>query len=257
MLFKIVRQLSFKENYNLCKLSSKLRKVIYAEKCLEQFDLSKFCLFAEDDVEVVEDLCPTIKHLTLKGDILNLQLFQRFEDIVAPFRFLRSLTLSKCPVVNTLEFVWFLPFTLRALHLDRLYLVPPDDFVKFVLMLKNILDGLSIAHMVQLTKYDLVNILKGFWKLDYLDLRHTEYLTLGTSGIIATYCYNLDTFYFTLDFKVKDCRAWTGLLGMDLEHITFTPEVYELLTTYYKIECQLDERGYASWDEDSEEWPNF
>ena len=96
----------------MCKISKRLCKVIFAEKCLTSFDLSKFCLFDEIDTEIVDELSPTIKNVTLKGDILDLHLFQRFEDIVAPFRFLKSLTLSKCPIVTDMQFVWFLPFTL-------------------------------------------------------------------------------------------------------------------------------------------------
>ena len=92
-----------------------------------------------------------------------------------------------------------------------LYLVPADEFVKCIPLLKNMLDALSITDTVQLTKYDLITILQGFWKLDHLNLRNTEYLTPGTRSTITTYCSNLDTFYFTMDFKVRDCRAWTAL----------------------------------------------
>ena len=137
-----------------------------------------------------------------------------------------------------------------------LYLVPAHEFVKCIPLLKNMLDALSITDTVQLTKYDLITVLQGFWKLHYLDVRKTEYLTPGTCSMITTYCRNLETFYFTLDFKVQDCRAWTGLLGMDLEHIEFNAEIYEHLETYYKMECQLDEWGYTSWD-DSEDWPEI
>ena len=79
---KIVKELNFTETYNLCKISKRLQKIIFVQKSLTCFDLSKFCLFDEIGTEIIDELSPTIKNVTLNGVILDLHLFQRFGDIV-------------------------------------------------------------------------------------------------------------------------------------------------------------------------------
>ena len=94
------------------------------------------CLVDEHDVEIIDAMSPTIKNIKLEDDILDLHLFKRFEDIIGPFTFLTSLHLSSCPVVQDLQFIWFFPFTIGSLDLDKLYLVPADEFVNCIPMLK-------------------------------------------------------------------------------------------------------------------------
>ena len=212
MLLKILIDVPFQERVTLAMISKRFRKIVYKQQGLENFDLSNFTLLDEDFLSLVDYMCPTIKHLKLEGTMLNLYFGQLFDDVISPFRFLTSLRLSKCTIVSDLQFVMYLSFMLKTLDLDRLFLVPADDFVRFVPILSNQLNTLRITGMVQLTKYDLVATLQRFHKLECLDICHTEYITSGTCVTIARYCYNLLEFYFTMEFKMRDCRAWTGLL---------------------------------------------
>ena len=220
------------------------------------FDLSDYTLLDEDFLEFVDKMCPTIKHLKIEGTMLTLFFGQRFEDIVLPFRFLTSLRLSKCSIVDDMQFLIYMPFTLKSLDLDRLFNVPADEIVRHLPILSDQLEILRITGLVQLTKYDLVNVLQHFQKLHILDICCTEYITPGTCDTIARYCFNLLEFYSTMDFRVRDCRAWIGLLGMDLQHVTFTELVNERLEAYYVMEHDMDENGNIMYD-DSDGWPDF
>ena len=135
-------------------------------------------------------------------------------------------------------------------------MVPADEIVRFLPYLSDQLDILHITGMIQLTKYDLVAVLQHFHKLHTLDICDTEYITPGTCVTIARYCINLLEFYFTMEFKMRDCRAWIGLLGLDLQHIVFTELVNECLEKYYLMERDMDENGNTIY-EDSEDWPDF
>ena len=209
---------------------------MFQEKMLKNFDLSHLYIIDDDVITLIDKMCPTIKSLTLKGNNLDLWFNQSISDVIIPFRFLTKLNLSRCCAVDTLSFLWQAPITLKELHLDFLSVVPADDFVQFIPVLSNQLTHLSMTHNIQLTKYDLVNILQRFWKLSYLNIVCTEYLTPGTCDTITRYCYNLEQFYFSLDFRIRDMKAWIALLGIELQHVEFTEEVNEKLQSYYEIE---------------------
>ena len=228
-----------------------MRRIMYREKSLKNFDLSPFCIIDDDLISMIDQMCPTIKSVKLQGNNLDLWINQSIDDIILPFRFMTSLHLSRCPAVDSLQFLWQAPITLKELELDFLF-VPADDFVKYVPVLSNQLTSLTMTSNPQLTKYDLVNILQCFWKLEKLNIVDSEYLMPGTCQTIARYCYNLEKFYFSLDFHLSDMRAWIGLLGIDLQHLEFTQVVKQNLDSYLEIEdyyaCQDD--GYEFIDSD-------
>ena len=237
-------------------MSRRFKKILYKEKGLQQFDMSNYTTIDEDMLSLINEMCPTIKHVKLEGTLLTLWFGQQFEDIICPFRFLTSLRLSKCSIICDMQFVMYLPFTLKSLDLDRLNVVPADEIVRFLPYLCDQLDILWLTGMLQPAKYDLVAILQHFHKLHTLDICDTEYITPGTCATIVRYCINLLEFYFTMEFKMRDCWAWTGLLGLDLQHIVFTEKVNECLESYFLMECDMDENGDAIY-EDSEDWPVF
>ena len=176
-----------------------MRRVLYQEKTFKNFDLSDMFLVDDDFISMIDQMCPTIKCLTLRGDNLETWAFQCFADIILPFRFLHELHLTRAPVVESFKFLWQSPITLTVLTLDSLY-VSADQFVQFVPVLSNQLTSLSMASNPQLTKYDLVQILQKFWKLDTLNIVDSEYLTPGTCETIARYCYNLEKFLLHAQF---------------------------------------------------------
>ena len=174
---------------------------MYKEKGLKFFDLSNYTVLDEDFLSFIDEMCPTIKHRKLEGTFLDLFFFQKFEDIVCPFRFLTSLRLSKCSIVDDMQFLIYLPFTLKSLDFVRLLNVPTDEFVRRLPILSDQLDILWLTGWVQLTKYDLVAILQCFHKLHTLNICDSEYITPGTCATIGWYCFNLLEFYFTINFQ--------------------------------------------------------
>ena len=248
---KILKEVPFLERIHLAMISMEMRRLMYQEKSLKDFDLSPFCIIEDDFISMIDQMCPTIKHVKLQGNNLDLWINQTIGDIILPFRFLHSLTLSRCPAVDTLKFLWQAPITLKQLVLDFLF-VPADEFVRHVPVLSNQLTALSMTSNPQLTKFDLVGILQCFWKLEELNIVDSEYLTPGTCDTISRYCYNLEKFYFSLDFRLSDMRAWIGLLGIDLVHIEFTEVVKSNLKSYMEIEeyYQRQDDGYEFIDSD-------
>ena len=225
--------------------SDKLRKLMIAEKSLEQFDLSNFTWFEHKNENFIDSMGPAICYVKWQGNCLDLDIRQSVDDVILPFRFLKSLELSRVNDVDNLQFIWCLPITLQNLKLDNLQYVPAADFVKHVPALSNQLCSLAVTNNIQLAKYDLVPMVQRFSKLDVLDISKSDYITPGTCDAICRYCYNLQKFLFSLDFRVSDCRAWVGLLGLDYQHIEFSDEVNTTLETYYMIERESEEYGHS------------
>ena len=227
-----------------------LNNLMFKQKYFKYFDLSDFCFIDEEFVEFIDCMSPTIRHLNLQGSMLELWVNQSISDVISPFRFLSSLRLSTVSCVTTLDFLWFAPITLKDLRLDFLHMCPAQDFVQYVPILSNQLTTLYVTHNYHLTKYDIVPMLQRFNKLEVLYISDSDYITPGTCETIARYCYNLDKFYFTMNFRMRDCKAWIELLGMDLEHLEFSADVNSHLETYYYVENVYECHG---WDFDSEE----
>ena len=81
-----------------------------------------------------------------------------------------------------------------------------------------------------------------------LNIVDSEYLTPGTVDTISRYCYNLEEFYFSMYFRVRDLKAWIDLLGRDLQHVVFTEDVNRNLETYYKIEGYYEDIEIENFD---------
>ena len=237
---KVLKDVPFLEKVHFALISMQITALLYREKAFKHFNLSPFCIIEDDFITMLDQMSPTIKLVTLKGDNLDLWINQTIGDIITPFRFMTTLRLSRCPAVDTLQFLWQVPLTLKELELDFLS-VPTHDFVQYVPVLSN-----------QLTKYDLVNILQGFWKLDELNIVDSEFLTPSICETIYRYCYNLQKFYFSMNFRMSDMRAWIGLLGMDMEHVEFTEVENGQLETYLEIEAYYERQddGYKFLDSD-------
>ena len=253
ILVKILKEIPLHDKIKLATVSQKMFILMYQEKSFKFCDLSDFCWVDDDVIHFIDQMCPRIKHLNCQGDTIDLMPNQIFDDIVSPFRFLSSLRLSSCSIIDSLEFLTMAPLTLKAVELDALYLVPAAHFVKYVLYLSKQLTTLYVTRNPQLTKYDLVPMLQKFSQLEILNITDSEYITPGTCEAITRYCYNLEKFFFSLNFRMRDTHAWIGLLGIDLVHIEFSPTVNSQLQTYYMLE-KVYER-YDRWltsDEDSD-----
>ena len=237
----IPKELPFRSKLNLAMSCQQLRNLMAAEKFFESFDLSFFHDISEEVLELVECISPSVKMLTIAGPQFDLYFGQTLYQVIMPFRFVNTLRLSHTCVVLSLDFLSMAPVTLRHLQLDFLHMLPAIEFICYVPFVARQLRVLELTNNPQLTKYDLVQILQHFSVLEELNICNTEYITPGTCGTIAQYCYNLECFYFSLDFRVSDTRAWTALLGIDLEHLDFTPEVYRNLNTFYELEKDMDE----------------
>ena len=163
-----------------------------------------------------------------------------------PLTNLTALVLSRTCTPLSLEFLKNMPKTLVKLQLDNLGF-PAQEFIKYLRPLCNQLDELAITTASNLTCFDLVNILQHFWKLDKLDIRHTDYLRPGTVGTILHYCYNLQVFYFNIMMECADSRAWVDLIECDYEYVTFDKKFYEDIVTFKSyIEMGIDNPSYDS-----------
>ena len=225
---------------------------MYQEKSFKVFDLSHFCWVEDEVIQFIDKMAPTIKHVNLQGSIIDLWPDQIIDDIITLFRFMKSLRLSSCPIVDSLEFLSIAPLTLRDVELDALYLVPSDHFAKYVPYLSSHVTTLYVTRNPQLTKYDLVPMLQKFGQLEVLNITDSDYITPGTCTTVACYCYNLEKFFFSIDFRTHDTKAWVELLGMDLEHVEFSPTVNSQLETYYMLEKIYDCEGRVFDSDDSE-----
>ena len=211
-----------------------MRNLMNQEGMLKKFDLSSLFFVDDDLIEMIGKVCSGIHSLHLQGNHLSLFFGQQISDIIMPFKFITSLSLSKCCEVYTLEFLRQAPSTLNKLELDCLF-ISAQEFVQFVPAVSNQLTNLSITNNAQLSKYDLVNILQWFSKLRELNIVNTKHLTPGTCATIAQYCSNLEVFFFSLNFQLRDFRIWIDLLDGDLSHIEFSAECKRNLQSYYEI----------------------
>ena len=190
LLIKVLREVPFLSQVKFALAYPGIRPCLYKDKSFQNFDLSEFCVIDEDMIALIDQMCPTIKSVTLHGNFLDKWYDQSISDILLPFRFITSLLLSRSPAAESLQFLWQAPIMLKVLELDSLS-VPADDFVKYVPVLCNQLTSLAMPNNPQLTKYDLVQILQKFWKLDTLNIVNSEFLTPGTCATISHYCYTL------------------------------------------------------------------
>ena len=65
----------------------------------------------------------------------------------------------------------------------------------------------------------------------------------GTAYTISLYFYNLERFFFAMDFQVCYTKAWKDLLGCNLEHVEFTDKVNESLQLYFLIRQGMENSG--------------
>ena len=147
---KVLAEIPFEDKVNLALVSNKMRLLMFHEKSLKHFKLSHLAVVDDDLISLIDKMCPTIKSLEIHGNTFDLWFNQSIDDIITPFRFLNSLSISRCTAVDNLEFLWQAPITLRELHLDSLT-PPADDFVKYIPVLCNQLTKLSITRNPQLS----------------------------------------------------------------------------------------------------------
>ena len=238
---KILENVPFTTKVNLALASKKLRSLMVKEKFFTLFDFSRITWVEEDLLDLIRDICTSVREFKLVGDYLELSFGQTFSDIIMPFRFLTAISLQRCPSVLSLDFLSLAPLTLHKLELNFVHMLPASEFVCYVPVVANQLTCLIMRNNLQLTKYDLVNIVKRFAKLECLDICDSDYITPGTTDTISRYCYNLEKFYFTMDFQVRDTLAWIDLLARELEHVEFTDRVNAQLQNYFQLEHNMEE----------------
>ena len=94
----MILQKPFQHKLNLAIVSPAMHVLMLQERSLRNCNLSHL-LFVEDDfINMIDQMCPTIKSLNLQGN-LDLWINQSISVVITPFRFLISLNLSKCAAV--------------------------------------------------------------------------------------------------------------------------------------------------------------
>ena len=216
---------------------------------ITKFDLSDFVKLQDDDLKFLSNFGHLVKKFIMRGyDLTLLPLQQSILDLFCPLTNMTHLVICRTDLLATLRFLTILPPSLVNLELDNLDF-PAHDFITYAPTLANQLDRLCITNNLQLTCYHLISILQGFWKLDMLDIRNTEFIRAGTCTTILNYCYNLQTFYFSSLFKLHDARAWIDLVEFDFQHVEFDTVTYAEVATYK--ECLVD--GLVSPSDSSDE----
>ena len=175
----------------LCKLSKAMQLCLSLSTTFKYFDASDMYSIEDEDYKIIKSQGHRIETFVLQGtDTWLITVRNNFEDFMQPLTNLTALVLSCTCLPLSLEFLKHMPKTLVKLQLDNLGF-PAKEFIQHLRPLCNQLDELAITSASNLTCFDLVNILQRFWKLDKLDIRHTDYLRPGTVGTILRYCYNL------------------------------------------------------------------
>ena len=211
----------------LAKVMKSMQICLPLAKKFIKFDASDMYSIEDEDFELIETSGHAIDTFILQGnDTWLLTIGKNFNDFLRPMINLTTLVHSATAVPIDLSFLDEMPKSLVRLQLDMLNF-EAREFVTFLRPLTGQLDELAITSNSQLTCYDLVNILKWFWKLDKLDLRCTEYMRPGTVGTIFRYCYNLQVFFFSTNFKLSNSKAWVDLVECDYEYITFHDDFYK------------------------------
>ena len=213
----------------------------------KMFDVSDMYSIEEKDHEILMSHGHRIDTFVLQGnDTWLLTVSKNFNDFMQPLTNLTALVLSCTCIPLSLDFLKLMPRTLVKLHLDNLGF-PAKEFIQYLRPLCNQLDDLAITSSSHLSCFDLVTILQHFWKLDKLDITHTDYLRPGTVGTILRYCYNLQVFYFSTILKCTDSRAWVDLVECDYDYVTFHKQFYDNITTCKMyIDMGIDEPSYDS-----------
>ena len=197
---KILQQVPFTTKINSALASRKLRSLMVKEQFFRHFDFPNIRWVEDDLPDFIHEICTSVREFKLVGDYLELSFGQTFSDIMMPFRFVTVISLQRCPSVLSLDLLSLAPLTLCKLELNYMYMLPASEFVRYIPVVSNQLTSLIMENNPQLTKYDLVNIVQRFTKLECPDIRDRDYITPGTADTISRYCYNSEHFYFTMDF---------------------------------------------------------
>ena len=155
----------------LAKVMKSMQICLPLAKKFIKFDASDMYSIEDEDFELIETSGHAIDTFILQGnDTWLLTIGKNFNDFLRPMINLTTLVLSATAVPIDLSFLEEMSKSLVRLQLDMLNF-EAHEFVTFLRPLAGQLDELAITSNSQLTCYDLVNILKWFWKLDKLDLR--------------------------------------------------------------------------------------
>ena len=244
---KILSYIDTASQMALSKVDAAMATCVPLSINFRNFYASEMYSIEDEDYNVIASSGHVIDTFVLQGnDTWLMTLGKTFSDFMRPMTNLTTLVLSRTCVPTTLYFLPQMPKTLVRLQLDNLAF-PATEFIHCLRPLSDQLDELAITSNSQLTCYDLVTILQWYWKLDKLDIRHSEYLRPATVGTILRYCYNLQVFFFTTMFKCSDSRAWVDLAECNYEYITFDDDFYEQLNSHKMfIDMGIDDPSYDS-----------
>ena len=209
----------------------------------EVFNATEFDELSQKDMAMIRSIGQKVKVFTLKGDDMWLwSVYHSFADVIAPFINLHTFALSRSSVPVSLRFVTLLPSTLRVLQLDCL-LFPAVEFIRYLPPLGDRVTKLGLTSNDQLTRYDSVNIVQHYQKLEVLDIRVSDFIRSGTADTILRLCPLLHTFLFTTEFRVRDARAWVTLADDVFGHVIYDDAFYEELIVHRETLDYDDEYG--------------
>ena len=210
--------------------------VVSSNADMSVIDVSYIGQISFETIVILKKLCNKGIQMRLCGSSFLAPCFDYGYDLqhlTGCFQNLTKLVVSMASTPASLNFLADLPMTVNDLTLDRL-LHPISDFKFFLPELSQQLNNLGLTRMFHFTKYDLVEILQGFSRLDFLDLTETERLTRGTVATILTSCYNLQEFQFSHDMSRDEIR-WLELVYLDYQHVTFPDRVYTMCAAFRDI----------------------
>ena len=223
-------------------LSKELLRTVIVTGVFEEFDPSEIGSLTDADLENLQEVGFNVKRFALTGNDFDLDVMvMSFVGLLKFFPNLTSFELTRTiDVPCCLQVLKYLPKSVTYLKLHNTSF-PAVSYIKYLPPLAPQLDRLSLTLIPPLTKYDLVNILQHFSRLDWLDIRGTDFIRPGTAMTIMRYCYNLQTFLFDTEFRVTDSQEWLDLVEFDFQHVHYSDKFYEEIESYRYFTDRLDE----------------
>ena len=221
------------DRINLASACRHMRDAVHVSATMKVFDASK--LLSSRDFDVYIDTLEQIGHdITTFRVARNFnfmwRLTARVPDFCTLMPNLHTIELSNVSTIMDLRFLKDLP-RLKSITLESIT-VDAKEFTDMLPPFADQLESLSIPRNINLSVYDIVQIVQSMSKLKFLDISESGFIRVGTAQTILTYCKDLTTLWCSPDFWLDDAVAWCETVQLDFHHIIYSTAVYNHVIEY-------------------------